>query len=1325
MQSFKWFLLLYFLFTSNLIALAQSKIDYSFPSPNAASFGVFGKIPISYYNGLPNVNVPIHNLKVRDFDLPIRLDYHASGVRPDQHPGWVGTGWNLNASGVITRRVHDLPDDDFYFLYWENSETKKTENAGFYYNYSVCSVTNWESRDYLRTVTRDRNATRRDTEPDEFVFNFLNFSGSFFLGHDGNWQVKSDNHIKVEFNNQMIDKPASTGYTSNQLRNDKTFSGFKLITDDGTQYYFGGIGVAIEYSIPIGSFRDWVANSWYLTKIITSTGHQIEFSYEKDNFIFNVSRRIQDQSIQNVWEGNCAIDSKFRFYASGVFSFDVEMLQPVYLKSITTSSEQIVFTRSTTTELRYTNQQFGITEMDRVFTLTDPWYRDWTLYLFPPNTTTAKGWEILDKIQWKKLDEISVYSRMDDYTLPNKSFKLSFSTDSVQRLQLLSVKRNSIIASDTGYVYQFQYYDHPSVSLPAYASNAVDHWGFYNGRHSNLSPENMGTQKLTEQYYIDYFHEREPTNDINILQEGSLKKITYPTGGQTEFIYEPHSYAREVASNRSNIVQLDSTKLSGGLRIKKIIDHPVNAGKDYIREYFYVNNYATGGNLSSGVLNGQVKYFFDMYNDFGGGRWLRIKTFLTSNLLPLSINSTGMHVGYSEVVEKQDSSGFTVFKFSNFDNGYKDEPSLYYSDIPSRPYEISDPFNSMSILRGRPISIEHYSEQRKIVSKKENKYVRCGNEFIRSIDTKNIPSCDGYSGYVLGFPYRNYTFKYKLAKEITTEYASDNSGVIMIKDVSYTYDSIHKLLKESIEVNSKGDTTKVSYRYVPDILGNVALITDQPANLRPFHNMLKNNIIGKPVEVTHSYLSPAGEKLTKVFISTFKGVPSYANSITPSFVVVPNREYQSEWTTPILKNNYNPFSISTVEGIEYPYVDPQLKSRIVYEQYDSTASPATISESETKTSYIWSNASVYPVAAVKGASANDIAYTSFETSEKGNWEFYSNELNNTGDQPNLPYSQAISGKRVYNMQYAYNGGIRKTGLDLNKEYTLSFWYRYAEPTIDINGIIQRQIIATKNDWSLMLVRFKGASVVRLPQTNYDTYVDELSLHPSAAQMRTNTVAPLIGIISESDIDKRITYYEYDGLGRLKVIKNQDGKIIRQYEYQYRTPMTSTPIWEPTDNIRCQIGTSGYITGRQEVEEKDINPLSASYNSIRWIDNGISETCLVVPDWRSTGNTRCVVDAWNSYTGETEAEQKDVNPYSPNYNTTRWKNIGSSGLCPAPATCTGSGKRLVNNVCETGRRELMSTIQLTPTKYECTYWVTYSYGPGETIVVYSTQPCSDN
>ena len=44
---------------------------------------------------------------------------------------------------------------------------------------------------------------------------------------------------------------------------------------------------------------------------------------------------------------------------------------------------------------------------------------------------------------------------------------------------------------------------------------------------------------------------------------------------------------------------------------------------------------------------------------------------------------------------------------------------------------------------------------------------------------------------------------------------------------------------------------------------------------------------------------------------------------------------------------------------------------------------------------------------------------------------------------------------------------------------------------------------------------------------------------------------MVGITTQCDANNRIAYYEYDNSNRLKIIKDQDGKILKVLEYKYK------------------------------------------------------------------------------------------------------------------------------------------------------------------------------
>jgi hypothetical protein len=94
-----WFLLVGLCFAV-LRLNAQSYANYIPsiipPSPNAASLMKFSDLPVSYYTGTTDINVPIYSIQTKGLSIPIGLSYHTGGIRLKEEAGWVGLGGALN-----------------------------------------------------------------------------------------------------------------------------------------------------------------------------------------------------------------------------------------------------------------------------------------------------------------------------------------------------------------------------------------------------------------------------------------------------------------------------------------------------------------------------------------------------------------------------------------------------------------------------------------------------------------------------------------------------------------------------------------------------------------------------------------------------------------------------------------------------------------------------------------------------------------------------------------------------------------------------------------------------------------------------------------------------------------------------------------------------------------------------------------------------------------------------------------------------------------------------------------------------------------------------
>ncbi|RFS20977.1 hypothetical protein DVR12_16630 [Chitinophaga silvatica] len=777
------------------------EIPKSVQSPNVAGLGLYGEVPVSHFTGLPNIEIPLYLFEDKQIKVPISLSYHASGFRPDQHPGWVGMGWNLIAGGVISRTIKDVPDE------YNNPYLMYTTNAGFYFRYSVLNQSNWDQVTGMMDIvnSEDGEGVFKDTEPDEFSFSFPGGNGKFYLDHTGAWKVKSDRPVKVIFNNTFLNVPTSMIPPDIRMYsyNSPSFSGFTLIDENGTQYVFGGNTNAIEYSVGLFDQEtgEWFAQSWYLVKIINVQGYEINFVYERDDYINQMYiaafNNLETKVVNS--GGILSPTCSSWYYYPLEFSYNGTLISPVYLKTIQGPKNKINFSRSTTTELRYQQSLYELRFIQSNL-------QDKFLPILVESSLTYP--ECLNKLQWKKLDKIEIE---DDGAAVIRTYKLNYNNLSTDRLKLLSLNEYGEGLSGPK-TYSFNYDE--TLPLPAYLANKTDHWGFYNGTFADIS--NQST------YVNTYYNFKEP--NATYLYTGTLNKITYPTGGVTEFTYEPHYYSQRLKFSRTDGIDpaFNANTMAGGLRIKKITSYdPAIPEAKYSKEYYYVRGYQNGTDpatlLSSGVLGGQSKYFFDDYRlrSFNNPNvTYSTSIFSSQSVLPVSDNSKGCHVGYSEIVEKNTDGGYSKYYYTNFENGHIDEPSsvLQYSRT---AYE---PFNSMEEERGKLIKEEQYNKGNGILLQRTIDYIALNksNEYVRSTKARYFNVCPGASVKVCeATAYKMYTYSYLPSKEVTTTYQPNSTNPLSITK-TFTYDAATRLLRTEQVTDSKGRVFKTNYQYPGD-----------------------------------------------------------------------------------------------------------------------------------------------------------------------------------------------------------------------------------------------------------------------------------------------------------------------------------------------------------------------------------------------------------------------------------------------------------------------------------------------------------------------------
>ena len=56
----------------------------NFIAPNANALYQYTTIPVSLYNGVPQIEVPLYTITDKSISLPISLSYHSSGIKVDE-----------------------------------------------------------------------------------------------------------------------------------------------------------------------------------------------------------------------------------------------------------------------------------------------------------------------------------------------------------------------------------------------------------------------------------------------------------------------------------------------------------------------------------------------------------------------------------------------------------------------------------------------------------------------------------------------------------------------------------------------------------------------------------------------------------------------------------------------------------------------------------------------------------------------------------------------------------------------------------------------------------------------------------------------------------------------------------------------------------------------------------------------------------------------------------------------------------------------------------------------------------------------------------------
>jgi len=518
---------------SNSIAYAQDQAvkgrslrDYEVtpPSPTVAALGVYGNIPVSYHTGVPDINVPLYQLRVKGLTIPIALNYHSTGLQVDQRASDVGLGWTCSAVSVLGRTIMGgradfdngyttrryilprLPTDGVYVVDPRNSRM---------YEYSYYAL--------KKEASSDRREI--DTEPDVYNYSLPGHTGKFVFDTLGQAHT-------IPYENLAI---AYTG-------KDSDHEGFSITDEAGNRYTFGynpqGIQGGGETTVstpcpfcPSSLDTPWrtfsASTAFFLSQIITPYRDTITFKYEGVIESYKTPIDLTDHAFVNstLIDPNAPDCPPIRSTANCYST--VDHFTSV-LRKITHGRETIEFTYEHTPR----KDLVGGAVLKGITVKYDGQLRkEFALYHSYFSTGDADP----------------------DFTASDQGIAASEHF----RLRLDSVRQVGMPA------WHFAYNEPGAMQLPTVHSYAQDRWGYFNNRINNktLIVRSDGTTRAN----------READSTAATLT--LLRRITYPTGGTSTFRYETNRiYYR--------FKELDEVETLAGVIAVSSRENPVDEEQD-------------------------------------------------------------------------------------------------------------------------------------------------------------------------------------------------------------------------------------------------------------------------------------------------------------------------------------------------------------------------------------------------------------------------------------------------------------------------------------------------------------------------------------------------------------------------------------------------------------------------------------------------------------------------------------------------------------------------------------------------------------------------
>lgn len=500
-------------------------------APNAASFNKYIDNPIGLYNGTPEVNVPLYTLKDGSIEIPITLRYNTSGIKVNEEASWVGLGWNLNVGGVITRqpvggidrqpaRGSETYNADKNFnaildIYDPERNRRPTDFITTPWSHTMREAFDWFLREPSMRLVQDEGRL----SPDVFYFSYPGGTGKFIIDqrNDSLYMLDRESDIKIESVLERQSPPISVTPDA------KGIVEFIITLPNGMVHYFDYFNDVL----PSGTDSRPLSETYVLVRTTYPDGQKVRYTYGSFmHYSFNHSEQIQSGDNRTAKRLDSTLLQADLQKSYGDQQLTIGAGREFVLAGISTDNYQVIFEHSNREDLP------DVKKLDRILVTNDEKVikNIGFDYDYFQSRADVENWS--DKIQSSIL---------------NSKRTIGHFTKRLKLLSVYTMTEEEKLEDKYSFFYE-------SKELPRKDSYATDYWGYYNGQINNRSyiPEvydlmwhnstnyeiikNMPSDNGTQLPFAQRGY------DFEYCRAGILTGIQYPTGGYTEFVYEPNTF---------------------------------------------------------------------------------------------------------------------------------------------------------------------------------------------------------------------------------------------------------------------------------------------------------------------------------------------------------------------------------------------------------------------------------------------------------------------------------------------------------------------------------------------------------------------------------------------------------------------------------------------------------------------------------------------------------------------------------------------------------------------------------------------------------------